>query len=55
MSVVISFRATPELAEWLATLGAATDNTRANTCFTILTAAMYGQTADMVKIMERRP
>ena len=50
--VTITFKATAELADWLAQLGAASDNTRSNTVFTLLVAAQHGQTADMVRILQ---
>jgi hypothetical protein len=53
--VTITFKATPELAQWLATLGAQSDSTRSNTVYTILVAAMHNQTADMVRILKARP
>lgn len=52
--VTITFKATRELADWLATLGAQSDSTRSNCCFTLLTAAMYNQTADTIRIMKAR-
>ncbi len=51
---VITFKATAELADWLAQLGAATHSTRSNVCFTLLVAAQHGQAADMVRIMRER-
>jgi hypothetical protein len=53
-TTVISFRADPDMVARLAQLGAASENTRANTVWLIVAAALYGAADDTVQILRAR-
>ncbi len=54
-TTVISFRAPEAMVRQLAELGATTENSRANTVYLLLVAALSGQAADTLRILKARP
>ena len=54
MSVVVSFRCPAEMAAQLAELGADTTNSRANTVYLLLSAALNGCADDTIRILKAR-